>query len=307
MAQLDNSWLEKSWERSQKYSVDPTVAKDAILGEFEFRQYFEKKEAFLREVVPKLQRLAEWVKTLQSVILVSDSEGCILESMGDPVFLRENERIQLSKGAIWSERVRGTNTAGTTIVEQKPLAVVGNQHYLEAVHKLYCTSSPIFDPRGELFSVLNITGYCETYHPSLLGMVDVIAREIEDWLLLHRSDKQMIIALDSQQKKYQRALLAVDSDGVLVGANREARTALSLTKDSFGQVLITQMISGIQPLLQRNKGIHLHHITPLQCTTNEQDRWLASVLFDTRPAVTKPLEKKIKKTVEPNTIHQVTF
>ncbi|HJV46375.1 MAG TPA: sigma-54-dependent Fis family transcriptional regulator [Bacillota bacterium] len=306
MVPLVDSWLEKSWKRSRKYKVDPSIAKDAILGEFEFKQLREKKESLLRVVIPKLNSLTDYLKTFQSIILVSDLEGCILESIGDPVFLKDHEKIQLCKGAYWSEKVRGTNTAGTTIVEQKPIAIVGNQHYLELIHKLYCTSSPIFDPRGDLVAVLNITGYHEKYHPSLLGMVDILAKEIEDWLLINQPENQLIIALDSQQKRNQRAILAVNTDGVIIGANREARMLGHLTNATIGKAEISEIFSGIQPLLQRKKEIHPGDLFPLQSKKNGQNQLFASIILDTRSS-NKPIEKTIKKNDEEPKIYPRTF
>ncbi|MED0676540.1 sigma-54-dependent Fis family transcriptional regulator [Aneurinibacillus thermoaerophilus] len=290
-----NTWLKKSWERSRMYNVDPAVARDAILGASEFKQYREQKEAFLREMKPTLERLANWLKSSGSVVVICDTAGYILKSMGDPVFLNETKKIHVVEGACWSEQVRGTNSAGTVIVEQKPLAVVGREHYLEENHILYCAASPIFDPHGRLLAVLNVSGYHEKYHPHILGMVDVIAREIEDRILIHRSDKQILISLYPEHKQNQQALLAVNHDGVLTGTNREAREMLQLDKSTIGNVHLSELISDVQRLLQRHDKICSNDIFALQDKTKEQSRWMASVLIDMRPHFNAPLEKRNSK------------
>lgn len=191
--------LKKSWERSRLNGVNALTAKDAILEEAQFRQYREQKEEFMRTVDPTMEHLAYWLKSSYSIVVLCDPSGYILESKGDPAFLKDTEKIQVHRGACWSEQVRGTNSAGTVIVEQKPLAVVGTDHYLPSNHMLYCAASPIFDPYGELVAVLDFSGHSAMYHPSLLGMVDVMARKIEDWLLIHRPDRQMVISLYPEQ------------------------------------------------------------------------------------------------------------
>ncbi|WP_261798187.1 GAF domain-containing protein [Brevibacillus massiliensis] len=196
--------LKKSWERSRRNGVNASTAKDAILEEAQFRSYWERKEEFIRMIDPTLEHLAHWLKRSYSIVVLCDTSGYILDCKGDPVFLKDTEKIQVHRGACWSEQVRGTNSAGTVIIEQKPLAVVGKEHYLDINHMLYCAASPIFDPYGELLAVFDLSGHCERYHPSLLGMVDVMARKIEDWLLIHRPERQVVISLYPNRSKAPR-------------------------------------------------------------------------------------------------------
>jgi transcriptional regulator of acetoin/glycerol metabolism len=302
-----DTWLKKSWERSKQYNVDPSVAKYAILEASEFKQYREKNEAFLQEINPTLQRLFSWLKASHSVATISDNAGYILESIGDPIFLKDTEKIHVCKGACWSEQARGTNSAGTVIVEQEPLAIVGKNHYLETNHILYCAASPIFDPKGNLLAVLNVSGYYEKYHPSILGMVDAIAREIEDWILIQRSDKQLIISLQSEYENKYRALLAVNSDGVLTGASREARTLLQLNNETIGNAQLSELISGVQPLLHRSGEIYSRNSFTLHSKTKKQNKLLGSVLFDTRPYFNAPPEKRSVKPLAPSGTTLRTF
>ncbi|WP_027417233.1 sigma-54-dependent Fis family transcriptional regulator [Aneurinibacillus terranovensis] len=302
-----DTWLKKSWERSKMYNVDPSVAKYAILEAGEFKQYKEQKEMFLREISPRFERLDSWLKASHSVAVISDNAGYILESIGDPIFLKDAEKIYVRKGACWSEQARGTNSAGTVIVEQKPLAIVGKNHYLETNHMLYCAASPIFDPKGDLLAVLNVSGYYEKYHSSILGMVDVIAREIEDWILIQRSDKQLIISLQSEYESKQRALLSVNTEGVLTGASREARTLLQLTNEIIGNVQLSELISGVQPLLHRSDQISSRNSFALHSKTKEENKLLGTVLFDTRPYFNAPSKKRSVKPVASSGTALYTF
>ncbi|MGF9825783.1 sigma 54-interacting transcriptional regulator, partial [Brevibacillus agri] len=286
------------------------TAKDAILEEAQFRQYREQKEEFMRTVDPTMEHLAYWLKSSYSIVVLCDPSGYILESKGDPAFLKDTEKIQVHRGACWSEQVRGTNSAGTVIVEQKPLAVVGTDHYLPSNHMLYCAASPIFDPYGELVAVLDFSGHSAMYHPSLLGMVDVMARKIEDWLLIHRPDRQMVISLYPEQSAKHHALLAVDQDGVVTGGNREAQQLLHLDKKRFGQVHLTELIADIEPLLGRQKDTAAARTMPLHAKASGQRHWHAKVLLDTRPpqlAASPPSRPKPKPTRPPNRTGLTSF
>ncbi|MFE1629192.1 sigma-54-dependent Fis family transcriptional regulator [Brevibacillus reuszeri] len=299
--------LKKSWERSRMNGVNALTAKDAILEKSQFKQYREQKEEFMREIAPTMEHLAYWLKSSYSIVIICDTSGYILESKGDPSFLKDTEKIQVHQGACWSEQVRGTNSAGTVIVEKKPLAVVGTEHYLEANHMLYCAASPIFDPYGELLAVLDFSGLSVKYHPSLLGMVDAMARKIEDWLLIHRPDRQLVISLSPQQPGKHRALVAVNQDGVVTGGNREAQMLLHLDKHLMGNIQLSDLLTDMDSLLQRPAGA-LRSGTLLVGNGNGVDnRWQASVLIDTRPPLTAlsaaSKEKQKQKRTDASTLY----
>ncbi|WP_242771249.1 sigma-54-dependent Fis family transcriptional regulator [Brevibacillus parabrevis] len=283
MLEPTNALLKKSWERSRINGVNALTAKDAILEETQFRQYREQKEEFMRTMDPTMERLAYWLKSSYSIVALCDTSGYILESKGDPVFLKDTEKIQVHHGACWSEQVRGTNSAGTVIVEQKPLAVVGKDHYLDSNHMLYCAASPIFGPQGELVAVLDISGHAAMYHPSLLGMVDVMARKVEDWLLIHRPDRQMVISLYPEKNAKHHALLAVNQDGIVTGGNREAHQLLRGNRQRLEQVHVTELVADIESLLGRQKDISTPRSLPLLTKGGGEHHWQASVLLDTRP------------------------
>ncbi len=305
--------LKRSWERSVVHGVDSSIAKDAILEAAVFKQYREQSAALLRELYPTIESLACWLKDSYSIVAVCDPSGFILESVGDPLFLKDTEKIQVQNGACWSEQVRGTNSAGTVIIEKVPLAVVGNEHFLKSNHSIYCAASPIFDKSGHLLAVLDISGSAERYHPSLLGIVDLAARTFEDWLLIRKAERQTIISLTPEQTGKHRLLLALDEDGVITGANREARAHFHLDNTSLGQVQLANLLSDVEPLLKRHMGapaaektFHLHSV-------GTDSPWLASVLIDSRPYVspaattTSNLYAKAPGQTKPFSISRYTF
>ncbi|HLR67949.1 sigma-54-dependent Fis family transcriptional regulator [Virgibacillus alimentarius] len=241
MSNFMNENLKGSWKRSEQYGACILKAKEAILEDKELRQHKEKGEKLLRTVHPTIEQLAHSLKSSNSVVVISNPSGILLHSMGDPAFLKDTEKIYLKDGACWSEQVRGTNSAGTVAMEQKPLAVIGKDHYLKSHHMLYCVGSPIFDPYGNLQAVLNVSGHADLYHPMTFGMVDVIARKIENWLLVRTQEEKMIISLYPEEKGIFEALIAINKHGQIIGVNREARTLLSLEKQGGKEMNINDI------------------------------------------------------------------
>lgn len=287
-----NPILKKSWERSSLYGVDPITAKDAILDPSEFKQYREQKQSFLQEIYPTITQMFHWLRSSHSVVILSDTAGYILESLGDPLFLRETEKIHLSKGACWSERIRGTNAIGTVIEEQQPIEVVGKDHYLKANHILFCAASPIFNPMGDLIAVLDVSGFSEMHHPSLLGMVDTIARKIEERLLFKVFDHQLIVSLTQEDKRGQQALLAINEDGVITGANREARSLFGASLSHMEKRPLSDWFTGLEPLLGKSQNPSEQSSIPIYRKDHKKNKWFASVVLDTRPRFF-PIQKSL--------------
>ncbi len=254
-SEFTRPFLQSSWERSSAFGVDPLENRDpALLNAGMLRQHREEKQSLLQQMEPSLMRLYTWIRHTQSSVIVADTAGYILESIGDPVFLSAADRIHLTKGACWTEQVKGTNAIGTVIVEQEPIAIVGQEHFCVQNQFLCCAAAPIFDKAGNMTAVLDISGYHEQYHPSILAMVDVVARNIEDWMIIGDVDSRLIVSLSSDTGDHSRqhqALLAVNEDGVLVGSNREARMILGIQGSFRRPVLLSDLLEGCQPLLAR--------------------------------------------------------
>lgn len=220
---LINSTLLKSWERSERYKASLDKAKDAILTAHEFKTFKEQNAQFLKRLHPTIEQLAVTLKKTNSIVGLSDETGILLNTLGDPSFLKDTEKIYLQAGAQWSEQIHGTNSAGTVAKEKRALAVIGTDHYLQSHHMLYCVGSPIFNPHGQLKGVLNISGHANMYEPSFLHLVDIISRKIENDLLMDYRDEQIVISLQNNKLSHYEALIAIDLHGQIIGMNRTAR------------------------------------------------------------------------------------
>ncbi|MHB1682020.1 MAG: sigma-54-dependent Fis family transcriptional regulator, partial [Bacilli bacterium] len=291
-------FLQSSWQRSSAFGVDPQENRDpALLDAGMLRQHREEKQSLLQQMEPSLMRLYTWIRHTQSSVIVADTAGYILESIGDPVFLSAADRIHLTKGACWTEQVKGTNAIGTVIVEQEPIAIVGQEHFCVQNQFLCCAAAPIFDRAGNMTAVLDISGYHEQYHPSILAMVDVVARNIEDWMIIGDADSRLIVSLSSDagdHSSQHQALLAVNEDGVLVGSNREARMILGIQGSFRRPVLLSDLLEGCKPLLARTARQSAQEVAVRNLSVNNNGEtahreevaaaatWRAEVFLDRR-------------------------
>src|SRR5690606_29827848 len=97
-----------------------------------------------RELVDVAKPHIDWISAFMSgvdhVAYVADRDGIILYSVGD---LAQSEELCLFPGYDWSEGRMGTNGAGTAIAADRPIAVVGPEHFAPAFEDCTCTGAPI--------------------------------------------------------------------------------------------------------------------------------------------------------------------
>ena len=93
----------------------------------------------------------------EAMLLLTDRDGVILETVGDCSTLRKASKINLSVGGLWSEHASGTNGIGTCLAEQRPVVVWRDQHFRSTNTGLTCMGAPIFGAEGELAGVIDVS------------------------------------------------------------------------------------------------------------------------------------------------------
>ena len=181
---------------------------------------------------PVMELLYEQIVNSESMVVLTDATGTVLHSIGDDDFLGRASKVALAPGANWSEQAKGTNAVGTALIEEKPVLVHADEHYLHANHFLTCSAAPILDPRGNILGVLDVSGDHRSYHQHTMALVKMSARMIENrWLT---DDYRNVMRLHFHSRvefigTLMEGILAISADGKIVGANRGALEQLGLS------------------------------------------------------------------------------
>ena len=181
---------------------------------------------------PVMELLYEQIVNTESMVVLTDATGTVLHSIGDDDFLGRASKVALAPGANWSEQAKGTNAVGTALIEEKPVLVHADEHFLHANHFLTCSAAPILDPRGNILGVLDVSGDQRSFHQHTMALVKMSARMIENrWLT---DDYRNVMRLHFHSRveligTLMEGILAVSADGKIVGANRGALEQLGLS------------------------------------------------------------------------------
>jgi transcriptional regulator of acetoin/glycerol metabolism len=179
-----------------------------------------------------MELLYDQIAGTESMIVLTDSHGTILHSLGDDDFLERASKVALAPGANWAEQSKGTNAVGTALFAERPTLVHADEHFMHANGFLTCSAAPIFDPRGNVLGVLDVSGDHRSYHQHTMGLVRMSARMIENHWLCDDSAERLRIHFHARPEfigTLLEGILVVAPDGRVAGANRSALDQLGLT------------------------------------------------------------------------------
>ena len=225
--------IERSHQRSSSYGITRGQRPDLdSLSRADLAQTLEANQTLSGHARPVMETLYDQIRNTHSMVILSDAEGTILHTLGDSDFLAKADRVALGPGGRWSEQLRGTNAIGTALFEQKPTTVHAQQHYLDANRFLTCSAAPIFDHRGQVLGVLDVSGECGSFHKHTMALVRMSAQMIENHLLAGSFPDCITLHFHSRAEfvgTLVEGIVSFTPGGRFLAANRSAQFQLGLT------------------------------------------------------------------------------
>ena len=100
-----------------------------------------------------------------------DSAGCVLRTIGDDTILQHSENIFFHPGSVWRNDSVGTNGPGLALEYDRPVQLIGAEHYCADQHNWSCSAAPIHGNDGQVIGVLDLSGSAAAAHPHTLALV----------------------------------------------------------------------------------------------------------------------------------------
>lgn len=160
---------------------------------------------------PVMEDVYQCVQGSGTMILVTNSVGCILDLVGDEDIIKIMEGWGAGRGAILSEELIGTSSVGLALTERMPVQVAGTEHFVQQFHVVTGAAAPIFDISGRLLGVMGLVMPVDRYHVHSLGLVAAAARAVENQ---HQSD--LLMGEQNSHLAQLNTILSTISDGILV-------------------------------------------------------------------------------------------
>lgn len=227
------SQVAASWHRSvKKHGLDPDERRaPERIEQSALRHRRAALEKFMTVAAPRLDALFSLVGQSGCAVLLTDSDGVVLDQrMSDadaPVF----ESWGLCSGADWSEEREGTNGIGTCLTERRRIIIHQGEHFYARNTGMSCIDAPIYGSDGQIVAALDISSaradQTEGFNRLIGAQVAQTARAIEEANFRAAYTSARIIVAESDDAE-AATLLAVNDHDLVVGATREARRVFGL-------------------------------------------------------------------------------
>ena len=231
--------IRRSWERcaTRGLRTDERLPDDPN-ARVRLSDRLEANARLVAYAQPIMEHLHQQIARSSSTILLADDSGVILRSVGDSDFLERAARVALKPGHCWSEHVMGTNAIGTALTEQRPVAVIGEEHFLDRNKFLTCIAAPIHAPTGGVLGILDISCSARLTQVHALALLQTTTEIIENRLIETLDDASVVLRFHHQPEALASPLegLAVfNESGGMLACNRRAERLLGLPDTRHSQ------------------------------------------------------------------------
>lgn len=217
-----------SWVRSRQFHVDPYHKKRSFVPPQQLQEILERNKDFINSASAIMGKLFKSIDMLNGTITLADKNGVVLYSCYQD---RHNITPSHVVGDILTEEVCGTNGIGTCLAEADSVELVGAEHYSLEEHTWYCSAAPVYDTRGSVIGVFNISIPYENHHYQTSGLVEAVAHAITEQIFLSDLLEEQLAIMDALDE----GVVVLNSDGVIKSINKKACSLLRLTEPCEGQ------------------------------------------------------------------------
>jgi transcriptional regulator of acetoin/glycerol metabolism len=226
-----SDWLATSWDRSSNAGLKQRRLPEHVklsVSELKERKYCATNliQAVEKHSLPLFNQL---FAQSDSRLILTDPDGIILSSWGQPRFKERLLDIALESGACWQERIKGTNAIGTAIIESRPVTIIGKQHFIFQHQFISCSANPIFNHCGELIGILDITSDHQIHDISTQTLVQNMVQLVENHLLCdipHGATRINIACEKTLLHSGWQGVIITDDSGTVLAHNQIASQLL---------------------------------------------------------------------------------
>ena len=276
-----------SWARCRQYGINPASGRAPHVGTGKpFEDLLDDNAELLVAAYHTWEVLSESLAASDSVFVVSDPRGILLDVRGNDELVAAAEREHVGPGYDWSEAASGTNAIGTALILDKPTIVRSAEHFCTAAKIWDCAASPVHDlSDGTLLGILDVTSIGDLSDSHTLALAVTAAHQIEHTLHsqeLARSVQLLNWYRSADARWRNRATLLLDRKGRVITATAAALDCASMqfTITSDGPQAPADSELAIEELVRYQPPADVR-------PTTLRDRWYGGVLVVTESQPTR--------------------
>lgn len=222
----------------------------------ELQARIKNSRALLEAALPFVDHLYSTVES-ECIVAICDQDGVLLSTRGERL-PDELLHQHTTPGIVWTEEVFGANAMGTALAEDRPIQMVGEEHYLHGLHGMSCAATPLHDEKGQIVGGLAIAAYKTEHSPYMLGTVLSIGHAIEKAMILRSEHYQSLLLQEKVIESSNNLMLVADTSGRIIQINKAARQVLAAGKQGHLQDLFPANSAALIALTEHRNLTDFH-------------------------------------------------
>jgi len=231
-----------SWQRCRNMDVDYMSGKGTKVDGIELEESIFKKRELIKLSRPIMENVFEMVKNTNYSVILTDEKGIIIDLIINNDIKDIHNNLNFVRGSLWDEKSVGTNAIGTCLADDKPIQVIGPEHYCEYHHKWTCSAAPIHNSKGEIIGSFDISGRAENVQAHTYGIAVSSANCIEKQLIIAESYHLMDTTFDA----ILNGIMIIDNNLKVMRINNKILDLFHMEEKDILNIEISKIFKGIE-------------------------------------------------------------
>ncbi len=208
-------YILESKKRCKELGLDPDKPRipQNVMSELDLCRRKDVYEEVLDVVRFFSNKMIKSLEGTPVLITITDENGYLLEVLGDDTIRETMSKLGIKPGIQFLEEEMGTNVVSLTIKQNKPIQLIGNNHFHKYLHECACYGVPFhYSDEGNLLGSICIMTAVILHNPFFLMTLTMVVDAIERELLLRKQNRQISKQQELlyRSEKRQRELLEKD-------------------------------------------------------------------------------------------------
>ncbi|MHA0856427.1 ATP-binding protein [Paenibacillus sp. CMAA1364] len=183
-----------------------------------------------------IDRLLSSMADHEVVLFITDNNGYILTIKGNLSFLHKVRSLGITEGVRFSEDT-GTNSIDLCLQYERPIAIVGEDHFHRMLKSSACYSVPMYGEDQQMIGTLSLMTEEKHAHPQLLHVLSTITDAVKHEMMLRHENNQLNILNQALLGNQLYGIVITDSSGNILEINEKCIKILDLNTSERSELM----------------------------------------------------------------------
>ncbi|WP_066051536.1 ATP-binding protein [Robertmurraya korlensis] len=219
MNEKEPRYITLSKQKCKEIGMDPNeiVRPKVTLTKQEVQGRQEAYKEILSVVRFFSEKLIHSLPETPILVVISDSDGYLLELAGDEVIKTTIDQFGITLGSLFRQEDTGTNVVSLALEQRHPVQLVGEDHYHTFLHEIACYGAPFhYTDEDNLLGSVSIMVPIPFHNSLFLPMLSQLVDSIERELLLRKQNRKLNILNQVLLSGARNGIIITNETGIII-------------------------------------------------------------------------------------------